>query len=264
MHLPLLWVWLHPLPPPLPLLFIFWFASIYTIPLFVYEIEMTTTKPKDWMGSVQASFHQHIMIQRFFWYDLILFICHFIGALILIHTYYFVIFFFGLLLTQIARTWREKPRNSVQKVTQNSYMNWMCTNIYLLFSAFILLRCVSVCVCWFLSTVWHFHARIHFHLFIFLSLSLSLDIHRKNSSFWKEKKSKIALIYDCIDRFALVSVGFFFVRIEWESRNTHILWFSFHALYIQVSCPLHAYFDLVLWFASFNTRKWRGFFFSFQ
>lgn len=157
MHSLLIWASL------LLLLFIFRFARIYTQLCFlVYRIEAVTRinrRPNCCSASLLPSSHDSTL----FWYDLILFICHFIGALILIHTYYFV-FFFGLLLTNCTRIKRKKHEIRFKKSHTKhlySYMNWMCTsNIYLLFGAFILLRGAYAS---FLSTVLHFHARTHFH-----------------------------------------------------------------------------------------------------
>lgn len=82
----------------------------------------------------------------------------------------------------------------------------MCTNIYHLFDAFILLRCAP----WFLFS---FHTVRHF------SSSFFLDINQNKN---EQKKSKIALIYDCIGLCVLLWFHLIWFRIECETSKTNI------------------------------------------
>lgn len=141
-----------------------------------------------------------------FWYDLILFICHFIGALILIHTYYFVIFFL-VIVNKLHAHEKERTRNSIQKVTHKTFVYMFELNVYT--------KHISFIWCVYLVTLCLFPLS---HTFSFVYFFL--DIHQR-------KKWKIALIYDCIGRFALVSFEFFFVRIEWETGKYTFCGFCF-------------------------------------
>lgn len=138
----------------------------------VKRIETATKIKRPNSCNASRSFHRDTI--SFFRYDLILFICHFIGALILIYTY-----FWGVLLTNCTRM-----KKKYSKFGSKSHTRYLCIyelnvqmcTLYKYIHVLYLAR-LSCCVvpCCFFS-----------QFRIFILFFLSLDIHQAKK---KHRKS---------------------------------------------------------------------------